>query len=140
MTDATGGPAVIVLVANPDEQVRELVARVVEDGGHEAVRLDPEADVATAVTASAAAAVVLDLGAGNLDALNAVRTVSAETRVIVLDTGPAGGRLAWNAGADGFLVRPFHARELQAQVTDALERDEVARAALRRAQAEALSA
>lgn len=126
-----------ILVASPDEQVREVLARVIEVGGHDAIRLDPSADVGDAVAAASAHGVVLDLGAGNLAALQALRARTeagaAEARVIVVGTGPAGGRLAWQAGADGFLVRPFHARELQAALADALALDADGRQARRAA-------
>lgn len=124
-----------VLVASGDEQVREVLARVVEVAGLDAIRMDPSADVAEAAAAAPAQGVVLDLGAGNLEALRSLRAsddaVAAEARVIVLGTGPAGGRLAWQAGADGFLVRPFHARELQAALTDSLALDASERQARR---------
>jgi DNA-binding NtrC family response regulator len=131
-----------ILVANPDEQVREVVARVVEAGGHEVVRLEPAADVTAAVVSSSAAGLVLDLGAANLAALQALRAegsaAATDVRVVVIGTGPAGGRLAWQAGADGFLVRPFHARDLQAAVAEALAADDGARQARRTAGAQAV--
>ncbi len=113
-----------ILVASPDEDVREVLARVVETASLDAVRLDPDTDVAAALVTSAAHGVVLDLGSGNLGVLQAVRATSdspaADAVVIVLGTGPAGGRLAWRAGADGYLVRPFAARELQETLASAL--------------------
>jgi DNA-binding NtrC family response regulator len=124
-----------VLVANPDAQVREVLARIVELTGRTATRLDIEGDtdVAAAVVASGAVAVVLDLGSANLAALQAIRSrpepVATSTCVLVIGTGPAGGRLAWQSGADGFLVRPFHSRDLQTALIDALARDDAARVA-----------
>jgi len=129
------GGAPTVLVAQSDPQVREVLARVIEAAGLSAVRLEPSADVAGAVGNSGAAGLVLDLGAGNLAALQAVRSGSepaaTDVRVVVIGTGPSGGRLAWQAGADGFLARPFHARDLQAALTDALDLDDDGRAARR---------
>lgn len=131
------GGAATVLVAQPDPQVREVVARVVEAAGMAAVRLDSTADVAGAAATSGASAVVLDLGSGNLTALQAMRAddgpTGAEVAVVVIGTGPAGGRLAWQAGADAFLVRPFHARDLQGALTDVLALDDASRVARRSA-------
>lgn len=133
--------AKIVLVANPDEQVREVIARVVEAAGLEAVRLEPGADVVEAVVVSRADGLVLDLGAGNLAALESLRgrseDAAAAACVVVIGTGPAGGRLAWRSGADGFLARPFHARDLQAALTEALSVDAEGRVARRLAAVEA---
>jgi DNA-binding NtrC family response regulator len=132
-----------VLVAHPDAQVREVLARVVELTGRTATRLDPDTDVAEAVVASGAIAVVLDLGSANLGALQAIRArpepAATSTCVLVIGTGPAGGRLAWQAGADGFLVRPFHSRDLQTALIDALARDDAARLASRAEQVRGLS-
>ncbi|QXC59920.1 hypothetical protein KSP35_16275 [Aquihabitans sp. G128] len=137
-----GDGSTTILVANPDEAVREVVARVVETVGLDAVRLAPDADLADAVVHSGATGAVLDLGPDNLAALEALRARTEPgatgARVVVIGTGPANGRLAWQAGADGFLVRPFHARELQAALTEALARPDADRAAHRDAQAAAL--
>ena len=132
-----GDEGTTILVASPDTQVQELLARVVETVGLSAVRLDAAVDIAEAVAVNAADGLILDLGAGNLEALQAVRArpepAGLTAVVIVIGTGPAGGRLAWQAGADGFLIRPFHARDLQASVTNALALDPAGRAARRAA-------
>ena len=142
MTDAGSQPP--ILIASPDEQVREVLARLVEAAGHEAVRLDPAVDIPDAVVATIAAGLVLDMGATNLSVLEAVRrrteATGASVRVVVIGSGPAGGRLALQAGADGFLVRPFHARDLQAALTAARGRTEAGRHAWRVATAAALEA
>ncbi len=113
-----------VVVACGDDDGREVLARVAEAAGLRAVRLDAELDVAEAVVAGGADAVVLDLGAANLEVLARLRArpddAAQAARVVVVGTGPAGGRLAWQAGADAFLARPFHARDLQAALHDAL--------------------
>jgi len=133
-----------ILVANPDDDAREVIARVVDAAGFHAVRLEAGADVGDAVVTSAAAGLVLDLGADNLSALQALRgrsdDAAAAACVVVIGTGPAGGRLAWRAGADGFLVRPFHARDLQAALTEALSVDADERAARRVTAVDALAA
>lgn len=127
--------AATVVVANPDEAAREVIARVVEAGGLDAVRLDPGTDPADAVLASRADALVLDLGAANLDAVVALRqrTEPAATavRILVLGAGPATGRLALQSGADAFLSRPFHADDLHLALNDALARPEPERSAWR---------
>ena len=97
-----------VLIASPDESVREVLARLVETAGHEAVRLDPAVDVPDAVVATSAGGLVLDLGAANQAVLEAVRArteaTAAGVRIVVIGSGPAGGRLALNAGADGSII------------------------------------
>lgn len=120
-----------VLVASTDADACEVMARVVETASFDAIRLPPASSVTDAVVNSRPAGLLLDLGATNLETLRAVRdrseAAAAQVRIVVIGTGPAGGRLAWQAGADGYLVRPFHAADLVAAFRDALARDEPAR-------------
>lgn len=124
-----------VLVASTDADAREVMARVVETASLDAVRLPAAESVMDAVVNSRPAGLLLDLGAANLETLRAVRERSepaaAQVRIVVIGTGPAGGRLAWHAGADGYLVRPFHADDLVASFRESLDRDDAARAARR---------
>lgn len=126
-----------VVVANADDDAREVVARVVEGAGFEAARVATAGDVTS--SSGSATAVVLDLGTEGLEVLRSLRTSDGtEVPVVVVGTGPAGGRLALQAGADGFLVRPFHARELQTALTDAVARPPAERAPWRTATAASL--
>lgn len=133
----------IVYVASTDATVREVLARVVEADGHAVVRSEAD-DLAAAVIAAGANAVVLDLGAANQETLESIRSRpepnASGVRVIVIGTGPAGARLAWPAGADGYLVRPFDATELQEALADALAADQARRAAVRIERTQGLSA
>ena len=141
MPDGSNRPT--VLVANPDDQVREILARLIEEAGFEAVRLDPTVDVPDAVVATTASGLVLDLGADNLPVLEALRrrpeATAGSVRVVVVGTGPASGRLAIAAGADGFLVRPFHGKELQGALSEAVGRSESKRHAWRASATAALN-
>lgn len=132
-----------ILVAAPDEQVCEILARIVETAGFEAVRLEAGVDVADAVVVADATGVVLDLGSRNQAVLEDLRArpeaAATAACAVVIGTGPAGGRLAWSAGADGFLVRPFAARDLQATLTEVVDLDAEARAARREAAGDALA-
>ena len=138
------GDRASVVVANPDADVCEVLARVVEAAGHTAVRVTDPAGVTTAVLGSQADAVVLDAGAANLDALKDLRSpasgANASVRVIVVGSGPASARLAWQEGADAVLSRPFAATEVGQSLAASLGRDDSARAAERRSQVAALQA
>jgi DNA-binding response OmpR family regulator len=131
------------LVASTDEPVCEILARVVETAGFEAVRLDVGIDVVDAMVVAGAHGLLLDLGSHNQATLEALRarpeSGPADAKVIVIGTGPAGGRLAWGAGADGFLVRPFPATELEATLREIVGLDPEQRQARRDAASEALA-
>ena len=144
MADGAGS-RVTVVVANTDETVCEVLARVVEAGGHEAVRVtDAGLRSAARCQSAPADALVLDLGAGNVEQLRALRAGdhprATESRAIVISTGPANALLAWQAGADAVLTRPFPAEELQAALTEVLGRSTADREATRAAQVDGLSA
>ena len=143
MSDGAGS-RVTVVVANTDETVCEVLARVVEAGGHEAVRITDPGLVSGAVQSAPADALVLDLGAGNVEQLRSVRAGdhprATESRAIVISTGPANALLAWQAGADAVLTRPFPAEALQTALTEALGRSTADREATRAAQVDGLSA
>lgn len=138
---ATGRTTVVV--ANPDETVCEVLARIVERGGHEAIRVTEAEQVSGAVLSAGADAVVLDLGAPNVDQLRALRSGGSqrgeEVRAVVITTGPATALLAWQVDADAVLTRPFAADALEEVLAAALARSDDDRRALRDHQLTALS-
>lgn len=113
-----GEGAATVLVAQPDPDCRELLARVAEAAGHRAVRLD-EAGPPAVVDASVhelALVVVVDTVATSLDDLAAITDAFATrgypAAVVALVDGPATAERAEAAGARQVLCRPFHERDL----------------------------
>jgi len=144
LTDASaaGSPRTVV-VANVDETVCEVLARIVERGGHTAVRVTDADQAAAAVLSAGADAVVLDLGAATVEQLRALRGGGAQrgvdTRAIVISTGPANALLAWQAGADAVLTRPFAAQALEDELAASLARGDDERSARRAEQVAALS-
>ncbi len=137
------GARTTVVVANADETVCEVLARIVEAAGNEAVRVTDPSQVSGAVVSAPADALVLDLGADTVEQLRALRAGdhprSTEARAIVISTGPANALLAWQADADAVLTRPFAAEALQHALTAALGRSEAERAALRAQQVQSLA-
>ncbi|MCU1372373.1 MAG: hypothetical protein JWO77_3567 [Ilumatobacteraceae bacterium] len=143
MSDAGAGRATVV-VANTDETVCEVLARVVEGAGHEAVRVTEPTQVVGGVLSAPAMALVLDLEAGNVAQLRSLRggdhPRSTSTRVVVIVSGPANALQAWQADADAVLTRPFRAAELHDALAEVLAREPGERTAVRRAHIESLSA
>jgi DNA-binding response OmpR family regulator len=143
MSDAGAGRPTVV-VASEDQTVCEVLARVIEGGGYEAVRVTEPAQVVGGVLSAPALALVLDLGPGNVDQLRSLRggdhPRSTSSRAVAIVSGPANALLAWQADADAVLTRPFAAAELQAALTEVLAREPADRAAVRRTHIESLSA
>lgn len=141
MTDGSTGRATVV-VANPDPTVCEVLARVVEGAGHEAVRVTDPLQITPGVLSAPADALVLDLGPGNVAQLRSLRggdhPRATQCRVVVISTGPASSLLEWQADADAVITRPFRAEELQAALGEAIARLPQDRTATRLAHIEAL--
>ena len=138
--DGTGRTTVVVACADPT--VCEVLGRVVETGGYEAVRVTDDTQVTGAVLSAPAAALVLDLEAANVSQLRALRggdhPRSTSSRAVVIVSGPANALLAWQADADAVLTRPFRSEELPAAIADALARPPQDRTPARQAQIAAL--
>jgi DNA-binding response OmpR family regulator len=141
---AEAGGRTTVVVANPDATVCEVLARIVEDAGHATIRVANPAELGGAVVSGPADAVVLDLDADAPEHLRSLRAAdhprAASARVVVISTGPANALLAWQAGADAVLTRPFPVESLQHAISAALVRTDAERATLRAQQIRTLSA
>ena len=125
MSDIGAGRTTVV-VASADPTVCEVLARVVEAGGYEAVRVTDPTQVVGGVLSAPALALVLDLESANVDQLRALRggdhPRSTSSRAVVIVSGPANALLAWQADADAVLTRPFRSDDLQAALTEVLAR------------------
>ncbi|MBX3313883.1 MAG: hypothetical protein KF906_06150 [Actinobacteria bacterium] len=132
-------PGATVAVAAGDDTGRDLLLRIVERAGHEPVPITVSADDLGAVASSVPGLALLDLDGEAPAVVAALRghpdPIVASCRVVVLADGPAVGLRAWQAGADGFLARPFHHDRLIATLRDVLDRPEAGREPVRRAAA-----
>ena len=119
---AGGGQSDRILVVNSDEDSLELIARLVESRGWRAKRLSDPLATLIELGDQAFAALVVDLPAldDSVDVVRALREDStdiAKTPVLVLTSTGGDGTPALQAGANGFLARPFHADELFEQLS-----------------------
>lgn len=138
------GSGVRVAVVNDDLDACEVMARVLEQDGHDVVRLHTPGEALDAVGRSQLDLLVLDLleaGHGaNLALLERVRGHNDRriraARAVFVGRSDSNALFSWQMGADGFLSRPFHADDLRREVASVLGRPEDQRAAYR-AEAEA---
>jgi two-component system OmpR family response regulator len=134
------GPA-RVLVVDDDPDACELIARVVESHGMEAVRAHGHEQAMTELLGAinAFGAMVIDFAHGGPSAcvalLEDVRSSDAVHDLpVVIITRVAQNRVfAWQAGVDAYLVRPLHGAELLAELDAVLTRSPGERDAHRRA-------
>jgi DNA-binding response OmpR family regulator len=116
------GTAKTILICEDDENLRQLIRVVIGDGyrvveagdGYEALALAREhrPDL-----------VILDLmmpRLSGIDVLRQLREDLDETHIVVMSAWPKADAAAMNAGADGFVSKPFEPDELTAILTEVL--------------------
>jgi len=135
----------VVAVVNDDDDARELVARIIERDGHTVHRIESAAAALSLLSAGGVNVAVFDLvsagPAANRNLLSEVRDSmpGAPVRAVLVGRSAGAGLLAWQGGADGFLVRPFHARDLVQAIDEALARPDADREGHRRAAISAIA-
>lgn len=116
-----------ILVADDDEDIRDLVATKLELGGYE-VRAVHDGDTALAsIRAWAPDLAVLDLAMPGMDGLDVLREVRrdpavSETRIVILTARAttSDSELGLTAGADVYLFKPFSPADLLNRVEEIL--------------------
>ena len=116
--------SVTVLVAGDAADANELLTRILRSNGYEPVVADSIESGLSSVLEHRPRVAVVDLstrGVGSsLRLLDLIRShedpVVRRTRVIVVARSQANRSFTFQSGADGFLLRPFHATELLEQI------------------------
>jgi DNA-binding response OmpR family regulator len=141
------GPSQI-LVVNDDQGACELLSRLLVIAGHEVQRAHNSEQALGQLAVGRVDCVVLDLATGgigqNLKLLDTIRSSMtanvAKVRVVLVAQQTSNRMFSWQAGIDAFVVRPFHANELLAQIAEVLSRPDTERARHRRRELDAASA
>jgi len=129
-----------LLVVNDDEAACELVARILERDGHAVTRSYSHDDALARLTTEEVHGVVVNFTAGrggsNLKMVDAIRSHTApqvaQVRLVLVANEAKNRAFSWQSGVDAFIVRPFHADELEREVDAVLARPENERLAHRR--------
>jgi DNA-binding response OmpR family regulator len=137
-----------LLVVNDDDGACELLVRLLTRAGHDVERAVNSEQALGRLSVGRVDCVVLDLATGgigqNLKLLDTIRSSQtpnvATVRVVLVAQQSSNRMFSWQAGIDAFVVRPFHADELMAQVTEVLSRPDGERAKHRRHELDAASA
>jgi CheY-like chemotaxis protein len=116
-----------ILIADDSQPVLEAMAAILDSCGYLVTMARDGLDAWEAVGRAPPAMVVLDIEMPGLDGCEVCRRIKSqpETRNIpVLLVSGCGrtGELARNAGADGFLDKPFFLKDLLGQVNSMLAR------------------
>lgn len=119
-------PGTTVLVVEDDAGVRTLLRRCLEGEGYTVRDAKTEADVLTAIKGGQVGLITLDLNLGNesgIEIARAVRKVSTVPIIMVTGKGDVIDRVVGlEVGADDYISKPFHVREVLARVRSVLRR------------------
>jgi DNA-binding response OmpR family regulator len=137
-----------VLVVNDDDGASELLSRVLATASYVVDAALSHDEAMRALSGEEKPdCILLDLATGgigqNLKLLDAVRNhvdgTVATARVLLVAHQTNNRLFSWQAGIDGFLLRPFHADELLREVAEVLGRPDDEREQHRRQQLDAAS-
>ena len=129
-----------LLVVNDDEAGCEIVSRILESKGFTATRAHEHAEALLALGRDGGSfhGVVLDFTSGgtstSLKLLDSIRHGDEAHRnlpVVILSASANNRLFAYQSGVDAFLVRPFHADELEHELRAVLARSDEEREAHR---------
>ncbi len=138
---ATVGPLgrpTSVLVVDDDPSTRRMLVNYLEQHNMRVLHATHWQDVARQISHAEPSLVILDLRLGQDDGLNLLRELRARSDVpVIIATGyrlDAIDRVVGlELGADDYVTKPFSPRELLARIRAVLRRQELGRAASRRA-------
>lgn len=119
----------LILVVDDDPQVRTMLSRYLVGEGYRVAEADTAAAARAVLAGQDVALVLLDLTLGNEDGLALARSIRARSDVpIIVLTGKQDviDRVAGlEAGADDYVAKPFHLREVLARIRALHRRAEV---------------
>ncbi|MBD8870112.1 response regulator transcription factor [Nocardioides donggukensis] len=118
-----------IVVADDDEDIRELVVFKLRQSGHEVTAVSDGAAAVSACQAERPALVLLDVMMPGMSGLDAARALRADpgtaTLPIILLTARAQEadiEQGFATGVDDYITKPFSPRELASRVTAVLAR------------------
>jgi len=125
-------PATLILVVDDDREIRQLLRAAFEGEGMLVREASHGAECGDILSREPVDLVTLDLNLGGEDGLKIARDLRAKRNVpIVMITGkadPIDRIVGLELGADDYIVKPFHMREVVARVRAVLRRYEAGNA------------
>ncbi len=115
-----------VVIVEDEQRIRELVARVLADRGHDVETTATAMEGLQAVVRVSPDLVILDMGLPDLDGTELLKMIRAVSEVpIIVATARSEDRdviRTLDAGADDYLIKPFSVDQLEARVRAVLRR------------------
>ncbi len=118
-----------ILVVDDDAKIRLLLRRCLESDGYRVVEAETEAEVVQQLASNTVDLITLDLQLGAENGLHIAAKVRETSNVpIVMVTGKGDvidKVVGLEIGADDYIAKPFHLREVQARIRSAIRRNEM---------------
>ena len=118
-----------ILVVDDDAKIRLLLRRCLESDGYRVVEAETEAEVVQQLASDTIDLITLDLQLGAENGLHIAAKVRETSNVpIVMVTGKGDvidKVVGLEIGADDYIAKPFHLREVQARIRSAIRRNEM---------------
>ncbi|MBD3665412.1 response regulator [Sulfitobacter aestuariivivens] len=115
-----------ILVVEDDQKIRNLLRNVLEDEGARVIEAETSAEVMRAVADKRLSLITLDLQLGADNGVDIARRIRAVSQVpIIMVTGKddvIDRVVGLEIGADDYIIKPFHVRELIARIRSVLRR------------------
>ncbi len=115
-----------IVIVEDEQRIRELVARVLADHGHDIASASTAMEGLQLVVKGSPDLVILDMGLPDLDGnelLRMIRAVNPVPVIVVTARGTDSDVVrTLDAGADDYLVKPFSVDQLEARVRAVLRR------------------
>jgi len=119
-------PAAHIVIVDDDEKIRRLLRRCFEPEGYRVSEAENGAELNDIMARDDVDLITLDLGLAGDDGLSIARTIRAGSDVpIIMVTGkgdPIDKIVGLEMGADDYISKPFHIREVLARTRSVLRR------------------
>ena len=119
-----------ILVVDDDAKIRTLLRRLFEGEGWEVLEASSRDEVRGQLAAGKVDLVTLDLVLGGEDGLTIARELRQESNLPIIMVSGKGDTIdrvvGLEIGADDYITKPFHVREVLARVRAVLRRSEEA--------------
>lgn len=126
-----GSDTIHILIVEDDPKIRVLLRRCFEQEGYRVSEAEHSRDIKKLLESENIHLITLDLNLGREDGLSIAREIRTSSSVpIIMVTGKADmvdRVVGLEIGADDYISKPFHIRELLARVRSVIRRSQIAK-------------
>jgi DNA-binding response OmpR family regulator len=115
-----------ILVVDDEENIRQLIRLTLEEAGYKVVTASTGQEAFDKVSSSNISLVLLDIVMPGMDGFRALEMIREKSDIPVIMVSGLGNvnplRTSFILGADDYIKKPFHSRELLARIEAKLRR------------------